>query len=195
MERIRKQNPLLSLMNYTQSYGGSPVIGIVNKNDTAAVNAMLASKIARDILPSDLILRWTVKAIDEKETLYQLIALKAGKAPLGGDVIIDARDDFDKIQGSVVSMTMNAEGAKVWEKLTRDNIGNAIAIVLDNQVYSFPNVNGAISGGSSHRSFAGTRGYPKRFDFVLGGFGVVDGLSDHNVRVDSGSYRQFRCYM
>ena len=152
MERIRKQNPLLSLMNYTQSYGGSPVIGIVNKNDTAAVNAMLASKIARDILPSDLILRWTVKAIDEKETLYQLIALKAGKggkAPLGGDVIIDARDDFDKIQGSVVSMTMNAEGAKVWEKLTRDNIGNAIAIVLDNQVYSFPNVNGAISGGSS----------------------------------------------
>ena len=152
MERIRKQNPLLSLMNYTQSYGGSPVIGIVNKNDTAAVNAMLASKITRDILPSDLILRWTVKAIDEKETLYQLIALKAGKggkAPLGGDVIIDARDDFDKIQGSVVSMTMNAEGAKVWEKLTRDNIGNAIAIVLDNQVYSFPNVNGAISGGSS----------------------------------------------
>ena len=152
MERIRKQNPLLSLMNYTQSYGGSPVIGIVNKSDTAAVNAMLASKIARDILPSDLILRWTVKAIDEKETLYQLIALKAGKggkAPLGGDVIIDARDDFDKIQGSVVSMTMNAEGAKVWEKLTRDNIGNAIAIVLDNQVYSFPNVNGAISGGSS----------------------------------------------
>ena len=152
MERIRKQNPLLSLMNYTQSYGGSPVIGIVNKSDTAAVNAMLASKIARDILPSDLILRWTVKAIDEKETMYQLIALKAGKggkAPLGGDVIIDARDDFDKIRGSVVNMTMNAEGAKVWEKLTRDNIGNAIAIVLDNQVYSFPNVNGAISGGSS----------------------------------------------
>ena len=152
MERIRKQNPLLSLMNYTQSYGGSPVIGIVNKNDTAAVNAMLASKIARDILPSDLILRWTVKAIDEKQTMYQLIALKAGKggkAPLGGDVITDARDDFDKIQGSVVSMTMNAEGAKVWEKLTRDNIGNAIAIVLDNQVYSFPNVNSAISGGSS----------------------------------------------
>lgn len=84
--------------------------------------------------------------------MYQLIALKAGKggkAPLGGDVITDARDDFDKIQGSVVSMTMNAEGAKVWEKLTRDNIGNAIAIVLDNQVYSFPNVNSAISGGSS----------------------------------------------
>ena len=152
MERIRKQNPLLSLMNYTQSYGGSPVIGIVNKTDTAAVNAMLASKIARDILPSDLILRWTVKAIDEKQTMYQLIALKAGKggkAPLGGDVITDARDDFDKIQGSVVSMTMNAEGAKVWEKLTHDNIGNAIAIVLDNQVYSFPNVNSAISGGSS----------------------------------------------
>ena len=60
---FRKQNPLLSLLNYSQSYAGSPVIGIVHKNDTAAVNAMLASKIARDILPSDLILRWTVKAI------------------------------------------------------------------------------------------------------------------------------------
>lgn len=152
MDRFRKQNPLLSLMNYTQCYGGSPVIGIVNKNDTAAVNSMLASKIARDILPSDLILRWTVKPIDEKQTMYQLVALKAGKggkAPLGGDVITDARDDFDKLQGSVVSMTMNAEGAKTWEKLTRDNVGNAIAIVLDNQVYSFPNVNGAITGGSS----------------------------------------------
>lgn len=152
MERIRKQNPLLSLMNYTQCSGGSPVIGIVHKNDTAAVNSMMSSKIARDILPSDLILRWTVKPIDEKQTMYELVALKAGKggkAPLGGDVITDARDDFDKIKGSVVSMTMNAEGAKTWEKLTRDNIGNAIAIVLDNQVYSFPNVNGAITGGSS----------------------------------------------
>lgn len=152
MARFRKQNPLLSLMNYTQAYGGSPVIGIVNKNDTAAVNSMLSSKIARDILPSDLILRWTVKPIDEKQTMYELVALKAGKggkAPLSGDVITDARDNFDKIKGSVVSMTMNAEGAKTWEKLTRDNIGNAIAIVLDNQVYSFPNVNQAISGGSS----------------------------------------------
>ncbi len=152
---FRKQNPLLSLLNYTQSYAGSPVIGIVHKNDTAAVNAMLASKIARDILPSDLILRWTVKAIDEKGTMYELVALKAGKggkAPLGGDVITDARDDFDKLKGSVVSMTMNAEGSKTWEKLTRDNIGNAIAIVLDNQVYSFPNVHSAISGGSSEIS-------------------------------------------
>ncbi len=152
---FRKQNPLLSLLNYSQSYAGSPVIGIVHKNDTAAVNAMLASKIARDILPSDLILRWTVKAIDEKGTMYELVALKAGKggkAPLGGDVITDARDDFDKLKGSVVSMTMNAEGAKTWEKLTRDNIGNAIAIVLDNQVYSFPNVHSAISGGSSEIS-------------------------------------------
>ncbi len=152
MERIRKQNPLLSLMNYTQCHGGLPVIGIVHKNDTAAVNRMMSSKIARDIMPSDLILRWTVKPIDEKQTMYELVALKAGKggkAPLGGDVITDARDDFDKIKGSVVSMTMNAEGAKTWEKLTRDNIGNAIAIVLDNQVYSFPNVHGAITGGSS----------------------------------------------
>ncbi len=151
-EAIRRQNPLLSLMDYTQSYAGSPAIGIVHKNDTAAVNAMLNSKIARDILPGDLLLRWTVKAIDEKDTYYQLIALKAGKggkAPLGGDVVTDANDDFDQLKGSVVNMRMNAEGAKTWEKLTRDNLGNAIAIVLDNQVYSFPNVSSVISGGSS----------------------------------------------
>ena len=136
MERFRKQNPLLALTNYNQCRVGSPVIGIVHKNDTAAVNRMMSSKIARDIMPSDLILRWTVKPIDEEQTMYELVALKAGKggkAPLGGDVITDARDDFDK----------------TWEKLTRDNIGNAIAIVLDNQVYSFPNVHGAITGGSS----------------------------------------------
>ncbi len=155
MERVRKQNPLLALMNYNQCYAGSPVVGLVHKNDTAAVNAMLASRAAREILPSDLVLRWTVKAIDEKETIYQLVALKAGKggkAPLGGDVITDARDDFDQMKGSVVSMTMNAEGAKTWEKLTRENIGNAIAIVLDDQVYSFPNVHNAIAGGSSEIS-------------------------------------------
>ena len=93
MERIRKQNPLLSLMNYTQSYGGSPVIGIVNKNDTAAVNAMLASKIARDILPSDLILRWTVKAIDEKH-------LVAGREEILADAHIVRALLGERIHGS-----------------------------------------------------------------------------------------------
>lgn len=152
LEQFRKQNPLFAVLQPTE-YQGTPVLGIANKKDTAEVNRMLSSKIARDILPANLITRWTVKAIDEKDTYYQLVALKAGKggrAAMSGDVVTDAKDDFDKYRGgSVVHMNMSGEGAKEWEKLTGNNIGNAIAIVLDDQVYSFPNVNGAISGGSS----------------------------------------------
>ena len=155
MEQFRKQNPLFSVLIQDQ-FQGSPVLGIAHKNDTAEVNSMLASKIAQDILPNNLVTRWTVKAIDEKGTYFQLVALKAGKggrASMSGDVVVDARDDFDKYRGgSVVHMNMNSQGAKEWEKLTGNNIGNAIAIVLDDQVYSFPNVNGAIAGGSSEIS-------------------------------------------
>lgn len=152
LEQYRKQNPLFAILIQDQ-FQGSPIIGYAHKNDTAEINSMLASKIAQDILPNNLVTRWTVKGIDEKGTIYQLIALKAGKggrASMSGDVVVDARDDFDKYRGgSVVHMNMNSQGAKEWEKLTGNNVGNAIAIVLDDQVYSFPNVNGAIAGGSS----------------------------------------------
>ena len=155
LEQFRKQNPLFAAL-IQDNFQGSPIIGYAHKNDTAEVNKMLASKLAQDILPANLELRWTVKAIDEKDTYYQLIALKSGKggrAAMSGDVVVDARDDFDKYRGgSVVHMEMNSQGAKEWEKLTGNNIGNAIAIVLDDQVYSFPNVNSAIAGGSSEIS-------------------------------------------
>ncbi len=155
LEQYRKQNPLFAILIQDQ-FQGSPIIGYAHKNDTAEINSMLASKIAQDILPSNLVTRWTVKGIDEKGTIYQLIALKAGKggrASMSGDVVVDARDDFDKYRGgSIVHMNMNSQGAKEWEKLTGNNVGNAIAIVLDDQVYSFPNVNGAIAGGSSEIS-------------------------------------------
>ena len=155
MEQFRKQNPLFAILIQDQ-FQGSPILGYAHKNDTAEINSMLASKIAQDILPNNLVTRWSVKAIDEKETYYQLIALKAGKggrASMSGDVVVDARDDFDKYRGgSIVHMNMNSQGAKEWEKLTGTNVGNAIAIVLDDQVYSFPNVNGAIAGGSSEIS-------------------------------------------
>ena len=155
LEQYRKQNPLFAILIQDQ-FQGSPIIGYAHKNDTAEINSMLASKIAQDILPNNLVTRWTVKGIDEKGTIYQLIALKAGKggrASMSGDVVVDARDDFDKYRGgSVVHMNMNSQGAKEWEKLTGNNVGNAIAIVLDDQVYSFPNVNGAIAGGSSEIS-------------------------------------------
>lgn len=141
---------------------------------------------AREILPSNLIPRWSVKAIDEKDTYYQLIALKAGKggrAAMSGDVITNARDDFDKYRGgSVVHMEMNGEGAKEWEKLTGNNIGNAIAIVLDNQVYSFPNVNSAISGGSSEISGSFTPEEAKDLANVLNSGKMAAGI--HIIQED-----------
>lgn len=155
LEQFRKQNPLFAVL-IQDNFQGSPVIGFAHKRDTAEVNKMLASKLAQDILPANLELRWTVKAIDEKDNYYQLVALKSGKggrAAMSGDVVVNARDDFDKYRGgSVVHMEMNSQGAKDWEKLTGSNVGNAIAIVLDDQVYSFPNVNGAIAGGNSEIS-------------------------------------------
>ena len=86
-----------------------------------------------------------------KIELYQLVALKTnhGEPALAGDVVVSASSDYDNFQGNVVSMTMNAEGAKKWARVTRDNIGHAVAIVLDDYVYSYPNVNQAIEGGRS----------------------------------------------
>ncbi len=154
-ELFRKQNPLFAVLMQDQ-FQGSPVLGYAHKSDTAAIDSMLSTKLAREILPTNLVTRWTVKGVDEKGQIFQLVALKAGKggrASMSGDVVVDARDDFDKYRGgSVVHMEMNSQGAKEWEKLTGNNVGRAIAIVLDNQVYSFPNVNGAIAGGSSEIS-------------------------------------------
>ncbi len=142
---------LLEMINVDSLYSASPVIALVHKNDTSAVNAILSSSIARKHLPNDLVLRWGVSPVG-KSVNFQLYALKGGKdgrASLDGSVVTDARDDFEQMRGSVVNMTMNTSGAKAWAKITRDNIGNAIAIVLDDQVYSAPNVNNEITGGQS----------------------------------------------
>ncbi len=157
MEELRtealKRNPLLVLLNYDGNNYRGPVIGTALHSDTAAINAMLNSQQAKSILPRDLKLCWTVKAIDPAETLFQLVALKdvnRGKASLEGDVITDARADFGQTSAYAnVSMTMNAEGAKAWARITKDNIGKSIAIVLDGYVYSFPTVQNEITGGSS----------------------------------------------
>lgn len=185
LEQFRKQNPLFAILQPAE-YQGSPVLGIANKKDTAEVNKILSSRMAREILPSNLVPCWSVKAIDEKDTYYQLIALKAGKggrAAMSGDVVTNARDDFDKYRGgSVVHMEMNGEGAKEWEKLTGNNIGNAIAIVLDNQVYSFPNVNSAISGGSSEISGSFTPEEAKDLANVLNSGKMAAGI--HIIQED-----------
>ena len=156
----KKQNPLFARLNPNVSQegaiGNGPAVGIAHVNDTAAVNKYLAMRQVRELLPANIVFKWTVKPIDEKEQYFQLVALKAtngGRPPLEGDVITDAREDFDRMTNSaVVSMSMNAEGSKIWEQLTRENIGRCVAIVLDDQVYSFPVVNTEISGGNSQIS-------------------------------------------
>ncbi|MCQ2325116.1 MAG: protein translocase subunit SecDF [Paludibacteraceae bacterium] len=157
IEEYKAKNPLFAVLNPSinaqgQAYRG-PVVGMVLYTDTARVMEMLNSTIAKQVLPRDLRLRWTVKAIDEAETVYQLVALKAqrdGRASLEGDVITDAKADFSQLSAYAnVSMSMNAEGAKAWQRITKDNIGKSIAIVLDNYVYSFPTVQNEIAGGNS----------------------------------------------
>ncbi len=157
LAEYKKNNPLFAVLNPSvnqagQAYRG-PVIGTVHYVDTAKVNAMLNSQIAKAVLPRDARFYWTVKAIDEAGSYYQLVALKAqrdGRASLEGDVITDARADFSQISAYAnVSMSMNAEGAKAWQRITKDNIGKSVAIVLDGYVYSFPTVQNEIAGGNS----------------------------------------------
>ncbi len=150
------QETLYSLINIDslKIYANSPVIAIVSESDTAKVNKMLSSSTARDLLPRNVVLRWTVKEREQSHH-FELLALKSGKdgkASLGGDVVTSAEDDFDQFEGPIVNMAMNSAGSKVWGKLTRDNIGRSVAIVLDDQVYSYPNVNQEISGGHSRIS-------------------------------------------
>ena len=157
VENYKKQNPLFFILNPSINQNGQafrgPVVGTVHYTDTARVREMLNSTIAKQLLPRDLRFYWTVKAIDEAGSLYQLVALKAqrdGRASLEGDVITDARADFSQVSAYAnVSMSMNAEGAKAWQRITKDNIGKSVAIVLDGYVYSFPTVQNEIAGGNS----------------------------------------------
>ena len=156
-EEYKKANPLFAMLQPSVNQSGQPyqgpVVGTAHYTDTAKVMAMLNSQVAKSLLPRELRLCWTVKAIDEAEAYYQLVALKSqtsGRPSLEGDVITDARADFGQTSAYAnVSMTMNAEGARDWQRITRDNIGKSIAIVLDGYVYSFPTVQNEIAGGSS----------------------------------------------
>ena len=158
LAEYKKNNPLFAVLQMSVNQAGQPmrgpIVGYVHYSDTAEVMAMINSNIAKQVLPRDLRLCWTVKATDETNNIYQLIALKArrdGRASLEGDVIEDARADFSQTGGAYanVSMSMNAEGAQKWQRITKDNIGKSIAIVLDGFVYSFPTVQNEIAGGNS----------------------------------------------
>lgn len=136
---------------FAQGYGG-PILGTVHRNDTAAVSAILTR--LKDAYPSDLLFKWGFKAVDDQETQFQLFALKGDgikRGPvLDGDVVTSARaDQSPRGHSWEVSMEMDAVGAKRWANITGAEINNAIAIVLDNHVYSAPNVTNKIEGGRS----------------------------------------------
>ena len=154
----KKQFPLFSILQphstpQGQLYPGAAV-GTAQWKDTATINSYLKMDQVKALMPRNLAFKWTAKAVDKEEKFFTLVAIKVtgrdGRAPLEGDVITDARQDYaDMGSRPEVSMTMNSEGAKVWARLTKDNVGKSIAIVLDGYVRSYPNVNGEITGGRS----------------------------------------------
>ena len=150
-----KQNPLFALLQPSGARGHA-CIGYAHYADTAQINKYFAMPQIKQLFPPEFKPMWTVKAsaMDPNENIFELVAIKAssrdGKAPLDGGSVTDARVQYGNSGGAPeVSMTMNAEGANVWARMTKDNIGRQIAIVLDGMVYSYPNVQSEISGGSS----------------------------------------------
>ena len=155
MELAKKRNPLLAMLQLAPQ-GSLSVVGYANLRDTAEINKLIYSDLAKQVLPSDVKLLWGAKPADgiSAKNVFELYALKVtqtnGRAPLEGDVITDAKDEFDQTYGHPsVSMSMNSDGARRWAALTKANVGKAIAIVLDGVVYSAPRVNGEITGGNS----------------------------------------------
>lgn len=155
MALAKKQNPLLSMLQLAPQ-GSLSVVGYANVRDTAEINKIITSDVAKQVLPTDVKLLWGAKPADglSVKNVFELYAIKVtqsnGRAPLEGDVITDATDQFNNVTGAPeVSMTMNSDGARRWAALTKANVGKAIAIVLDNAVYSAPRVNGEIPGGQS----------------------------------------------
>ncbi|MCD8209917.1 MAG: protein translocase subunit SecDF [Prevotella sp.] len=157
-EKARQRNPLLSILQLT-GQGSLSLVGYANARDTAEIDKIIYSQEAKQILPSDLKLLWSAKPAEgfSVKNIFELYAIKVtqpnGRAPLEGDVVTSARDEFNSITGRpTVNMTMNSDGARRWAVLTKTNVGRAIAIVLDGAVYSAPRVNGEITGGSSEIS-------------------------------------------
>ena len=157
LEAAKKQNPLFSIFQPTQG-NTLAVVGYANARDTADINKIIYSDLARQIFPAELKLRWGAKAEDfggqnTKGDIFELYALKitepSGRAPLEGDVITNAKDDFDQMGHPSVSMQMNSDGARRWSQITKQNIGKAVAIVLDDAVYSAPRILTQIDGGNS----------------------------------------------
>jgi SecD/SecF fusion protein len=163
LEEFAKENPLFALLSPAifqnekgeSEYRKGPVVGYCAIKDTVKVNSIFAKPEVQAKLPKDVRFLWSVKPIDAENKVLELISVKSSglenKAPLEGDVITDARQDFGQFDSKPeIVMNMNAEGAKTWKRLTAENVGKSIAIVLDDYVYSYPTVQGEISGGRSN---------------------------------------------
>lgn len=156
VEAYKKENPLFAVLS-PSGFRDNACIGFAAAADTALINKYLARPEVAAVFPAEFRAMWTVKSSDfiQDSNIYDLVAIKAssrdGKAPLDGGYVTDARVEYNDRQGGEpsVSMTMNAEGANVWARLTKENVGRQIAIVLDGTVYSYPNVHNEISGGVS----------------------------------------------
>ena len=151
-EQMKREHPLLSMLQlYNGNYGA--VIGLAQHKDMDAIDELLSRKEVQNILPKDLRLKWGVSPMDDNGQVYELYGIKSternGRAPLEGDVIVNARDDYDQNGRPAVSMSMNTEGSRRWGQITKNNIGRAVAIVLDDRVYSAPNVQVEITNGNS----------------------------------------------
>ncbi len=158
MAAAKKQHPLLAMLQLVPN-GSKSIVGYANVRDTAEIDKIIYSEVARQVLPSDLKLLWSAKASEmmNNKNIFELHALKVtnanGRAPLEGDVITDAKDEFEQQFGKpIVTMQMNNDGARRWAALTKANVGKAVAIVLDGVVYSAPNVMTEITGGNSQIS-------------------------------------------
>ena len=153
LAQLKREHPLLSILQVFSGQGS--IVAYANAKDTAEVNRYLAMSEVQAELPKDLRLKWGVAPsdLDPKKQTYELYAIKStqrnGKAPLEGDVVVDASDKYDQYGKPAVNMSMNTDGARRWAQLTKQNIGKSIAIVLDDYVYSAPRVNSEITGGNS----------------------------------------------
>ena len=156
LAEAKKQNPLFAIFQPVPQ--GLAIVGYANARDTADVNKVIYSDIARQVLPAECKLRWGAKAEDfggenTRGDIFALYALKItepnGRAPLEGDVITSSKDDFDQMGHPSVSMQMNSDGARRWSQITKQNIGRGVAIVLDDAVYSAPRILTQIDGGNS----------------------------------------------
>ena len=169
-EKAKAENPLFAIFQPYNVQKGCTV-GYALASDTAEINALFASEIAKQILPGDLSLKWGVKAEDKAGKVFSLYAIRMtgqnGRAPIEGEVVTDAKSEFDQYNNPCVTMKMNTEGSRKWAALTEANVEHCVAIVLDNLVYSAPNVKNKIDGGSTQITGAFTTNDTKDLANVL----------------------------